>query len=334
MTDPVTGTVTVAVLSVGYLVALVRLRSRGERWPVARTVAYVAGVAVVLELLSGRVAARAEDLLWVNATQLLGLLAVAPLLLALGSPASLLSAAAPVRVGRPLRRLLGLPLLRPLTYPVIGALVIAAVPLVVYFTPLATELARDPLGRQLFALLLLAFGLLAAYPLGEGDLKSASFSYPLAMFAAFVELLVDSVPGILLRYRSTLIEGGFWAPLSRAAGFGAMTDQHRAADVTWLVGEVWDLPVLAILFAAWIRADRREAADLDAGLDAASRPPTARATAGGPARWGRAGPEVVIDEDGMIRPWWVTAPPVPRPESPRPAEDVDRAGAAEVRRRE
>lgn len=333
MTDPVTGMVTVAVLSLGYLAALVRLRSRGRSWPVARTVVYFMGVGAVLELMCGWVAARAADLLWVNAVQLLGLLAVAPLLLALGSPASLLSAAAPVRVGRPLRRLLDLPLFRPLTYPVIGALVIAAVPLAMYFTPLATGLARDPVGRQVFALLLLTLGLLAAYPLGEGDLKSASFSYPLAMFAAFVELLIDSGPGILLRYRSTLIEGGFWAPLSRAAGFDALNDQHRAGDVIWLVGEVWDLPVLAVLFVAWTRADRREAADLDASLDAASHPPTGPTAAGKRARWGRAGPEVIIDEEGMIRPWWVAAPPVPPPEFPRAAEDLDRAGGEEVRRR-
>jgi putative membrane protein len=243
-------------------------------------------------------------------TQLLGLLAIAPLLLALGSPASLLSRAAPVRVGRPLRRLLDVPVLRPLTYPIIGALLIAAVPLVVYFTRLGSDLAGDPGRRQLFQLLLLVIGLLAAYPLGEGDLKPPSFSYPLAMFAAFVELIIDSGPGILLRYRGGLIEDGFWAARSRAAGYAPLDDQHHAGAVLWFVGEAWDLPVLAVLFVAWMRADRRQAADIDAALDAESR---SGAT--------------TFDPDGMIRPWWLPTTPAGTARGPAGSlQDVDRSG--------
>jgi putative membrane protein len=85
---------------------------------------------------------------------------------------------------------------------------------------------------------------------------------------AFVELIADALPGILLRLHTGIIGGA--AGLSAVPGWlpGPLRDQQLSGDVLWFLGEAVDLPFLAWLVVRWIRADQREAAIVDARLDA------------------------------------------------------------------
>src|SRR5439155_8210196 len=108
------GLVLVLALGVPYLVGVRRLGRDGRRWPPGRSVAYVAGLLVVVVATMSFLGAYAYVLFWVTAVQLALLLTVAPVLLALGAPVTLLVGAWP-RTGPFVDRVLGSRAVRLLT---------------------------------------------------------------------------------------------------------------------------------------------------------------------------------------------------------------------------
>ncbi len=295
--------VVVVGLAGGYLTVVHRLRRGSRRWPGGRTASFLVGVVVLAVATMGWCAVYGPVLFWVEAAQVLAVLLVVPLLLALGAPVSLLRLAAPARIGRPVDRLLDRGPVRVLTYPVLGPLFVVVVPFTLYFTPLDAATLRSGSARGLLLAVLLLVGFVLAYPLGEGGLNPGRFSYPLAMFVAFLELLLDAFPGIVLRYRTGLLGGGYWTSLRRGWGPTPLVDQQHAGALWWFFGEAWDLPLLLLLLVGWMRADHREAVAVDTALDAAHTAARNRSiqehTDGSPQ-------DVEFDEKGMIIPWWHT----------------------------
>src|SRR5205823_14085380 len=104
------------------------------------------------------------------------------------------------------------------------------------------------------------------------------------------ELLVDAVPGIVLRLQTSLSSSFFTHRLARDWALSPINDQQRAGAILWAVAEVLDLPFLLLIFRRWVRADAREAAEIDTVLDAER---IAR----------ESGPEPARDE-----PWWLSDP--------------------------
>jgi len=81
---------------------------------------------------------------------------------------------------------------------------------------------------------------------------------------AFVELLLDAIPGLLLRLNDSVLDGAarvtarmpFWFPT-------ALHDQHLSGDFLWFIAEIADVPVLIFLFVRWMRSDHRESRKMD-----------------------------------------------------------------------
>lgn len=272
-------------------------RRLGGRWPRARSLSFACGLSLVVIATMSWFGVYAHTLFWAYAMQLILLLLVAPILLALGSPLSLAAAAAPRRVGQPVRRLLASGPARLLAYPILGTVLIAAVPFVVYFTGVYSASLRHYSWYEGLHVMLPVLGLVFAFALGEDDLTPVWFSYPFAVFVAFVELLVDAIPGIVLRLTSHVLAPGYYASVGRTWGPDPLGDQRIGGALWWFFGEALDLPVLVLLLVRWIRADRAEAERVDRSLDAATAGgvPSAGTTAGEAPPTGQ-----------LTRPWWET----------------------------
>jgi cytochrome c oxidase assembly factor CtaG len=100
--DPISciGLAIEAIALAGYLAAMRAVRRRGRPWPQARAIAYISGVAAIAFALQSGFASYDDEVFWVHMTQHLVLMMVAPPLLALGAPVTLLLAV----LGRPGRR--------------------------------------------------------------------------------------------------------------------------------------------------------------------------------------------------------------------------------------
>jgi putative copper resistance protein D len=222
--------------------------------------------------------------MWVWASQQLGLLLVVPAVLLAAQPLALARAVGGERA-RPVRLLASRPL-RVLGHPALSLLYVPLTAALLFFWGLGDWSLRSAAAGWLLHVGLLAVGALVALPvLDVGDARS-SLAVGAAVAVGVVELLIDAIPGIVLRLETHLQMTAFatgrpsWAP-------AALADQQTAGAILWTVAELLDLPFLVLALRQWIRVERREAAQVDAALD--------RAELGSAA-------------SGPTRPWWLDDP--------------------------
>jgi cytochrome c oxidase assembly factor CtaG len=228
--------------------------------------------------------------------QTLALLFVVPLVVLAGQPVELARRRAGDRglVDRVLRSRFG----RVLANPLVGPTVIPVLSVVLFFGPLpGWAVGVAPVGWVL-QLVVVGIGALIAFPLVGLDADEVALAVGLALIIGMVELIVDAIPGIVLRLQTHVATTFFahravhpWSPRP-------LHDQQIAGATLWCVAEIIDLPFLVLMFRRWLRADRREALAADAVLDAerlvrgiVPRQPTTRS-----------------GEGAVDAPWWLTDP--------------------------
>lgn len=271
-----------------YVTCLVRARSRGMKWHWLRSVTFIVlGIGSLVFGTCGALAVYRSSLFWVAAVQAAVLSAVTPMGLALGEPTMLAEEALGDKGVRRLRRALGGPLPRILMFPLLSSLLAVGSLIVVFFTGYFTESVSSTLVREVLYLQLLGTGLLVVLPLLGEDMLPPWCTHPVRALIAFVDGLLDAIPGILVMTAPTLLAPGVAGFTTRTWGPGPALDQKLGGGAMLAVAEVVGLPLLAAVFVSWVRADDADARATDAFLDA-------RATES---------VEPVLD-----RPWWETDP--------------------------
>lgn len=154
-----------AALALGYAVCLMRLWRRGDRWPRLRTVAWYGGI-VVLFLATGTGFSRYAMVLFsAHMGQHMILNMYAPVLMALGAPATLLLRALPAHRDRRGARAIILRVLHSRVVGLVSSLPMALLFFVVslfglYFTPAFSVLMSTMLGHRLMEVHFLLTGYL------------------------------------------------------------------------------------------------------------------------------------------------------------------------------
>jgi cytochrome c oxidase assembly factor CtaG len=237
-----------ACLLVAYLLAALRLRRDGGRWPALRTASWVLGVLLLVWCTSGGPAAYATVLLSAHLGQHAALATAVPLLLAGGAPLRLLRAVSPAACAR----LDGLPLHR---RPVAAAVLAAAAFLALYATPLLRWSAADAIGAEWAVLQCLLTGaLLVRAVLGAPRRGS--------IIASAVLLVVETAAALVPAVGSGLLLADWYG----AMGWGtdALVDQRDGAAIAWAItaGSTLVLLVASLLrhrTPSRLRADPRPA---------------------------------------------------------------------------
>ena len=155
----------VVLLGVLYGWGVLRLRRRGERWPVSRLAAFsLVGLGTLVAATMSALAVYDRVLFWPAAVQNVLLDLIAPLGLALGDPLRLALRALPEpAVGR-VRRVTTGRLVRLLTFPLVSTALVLATELTVYFTPYFATALRHGWLHELLYLHLLLVGSLFVVP--------------------------------------------------------------------------------------------------------------------------------------------------------------------------
>jgi putative membrane protein len=262
---PLTG---VLVAAGSYLAAVRRVNRAHPRVPVHpwRMAAWLGGLAVILVALMSAVDVYAADFLTVHMVQHLLLAMVAPPLLALGAPITLLLRVASPRV----RQRLILPVLhsgvvRVIASPLVAWPVFAIAMWLTHFSPLYEAALDDPAVHMAEHLVYLVSGVLFWWPVVAADPVPRRLGYGARVAYLVLQMPVNAAVGLAIYAASTVLYAHY-AQIERTWGPDALTDQQIGGLLMWGAGDLLLLAAVPAVIAAWMRADTQRSRRSDARL--------------------------------------------------------------------
>ncbi|MFF4905398.1 cytochrome c oxidase assembly protein [Streptomyces sp. NPDC001260] len=284
----------VALLGGLYGWGVLRLRRRGEPWPVARGAAFgLLGLGALVVATMSALAVYDRVLFWPAAVQNILLDLIAPLGLALGDPLRLALRALPEPAAGRVRQAMTGRTVRVLTFPLVSTVLVLATELTVYFTPYFETALRVGWLHQVMYLHLLLAGCLFVVPvLTREEALPRWCTHPVRAALVFLDGIVDAVPGIVVMTHGTLIAGAWYLHHAPAWSPDVQHDQQVGGGAMISIAELVALPFLLAILVQWARTERAETVALDRRLATELVP---------------AGPvQGSAQESDLVRPWWET----------------------------
>ncbi|WP_369370210.1 cytochrome c oxidase assembly protein [Promicromonospora sp. Populi] len=246
-----------------------RLRRRGDAWPVGRTISWCLGMVVLFWATNGGAAAYGHVLFSAHMVQHMVLAMVVPLFLVLAAPVTLLARAVPARKddSRGPREwvllLVHSAFGRFMANPVVAAVLFAGGMIVFYFTPLF-ELALTTYAGHLWMVAHFTLvGYLFANALIGVDPGPSRPSYPLRLVLLFATMAFHAFFGVTLTSGTALLVPDWFGLMGRPWGASAIEDQQTGGAVAWGIGELPTLLLAIGVAISWTRSDAREAKRTD-----------------------------------------------------------------------
>ena len=256
-----------------YLLGVRRLRSRGDRWPLRRSLAFLVGGpgTVAVATLSGLAT---YDLVSFTGhmVQHMLLAMVAPVFLALGAPVTLALRTLPgtasagragccsgrCTAGRP-----GCSASRRWAWRSSSAN-----PFALYFSGLYPATLESPLLHGALHVHFLLVGCLFFWPLLGLD-PVPRVAHPFRLLTVFAALPFHAFLGIAIMSRDTLIAASHYTAVAAALPWydDPLGDQHTGGGLLWASGDLVGLLFFGVLLFQWMRDDERQAVRLDRRAD-------------------------------------------------------------------
>jgi cytochrome c oxidase assembly factor CtaG len=249
---PVTATLLVIALIV-YLAAVIAARRAGTRWPLYRTAAFTAGLAVAGAAIMGSPGVYGDGgLFWMHMIEHLMLIMITPALLCLGHPMTLL-----LRATRGARRdavevIRGSQICRIIGSPLAGLAVYVTVLFGIHLSSFMDQMMGSAPLMALERALYLGGGYLyfsqlltTDSPLGGG------LPYPLRLFSLFIGMSADTIVGVVL-LQAIRTPFPAYAHMQPSWGPGPVVDVHDGGAVMWIGGDGLMLAMMLVVAVRWL----------------------------------------------------------------------------------
>jgi cytochrome c oxidase assembly factor CtaG len=257
------------LLAAGYLTAtcLVPLRSPGERWPIARTGSFLAGLAVCAVATNSSIAVYDQVLFSAHMIGHLLLVMVAPVFLVCGRPLRLaLAASRPAQRERLVQTLRG-STVAVLTSPPVALAAYAVAIVGTHLTGLMGTIMRVTWAGQVEHLAYLIVGcLFFVLILGDEPIRWR-LSAPARWLLLAVGMAIDTFTGVVLLQSTSPIA------MAPSPGFtvDALSDTRTGGAIMWAGGDAIMATVMVVLVLAWLHRPETRRADEDGWAERARR---------------------------------------------------------------
>lgn len=264
---------------VGCVLALVlygwgvlRLRRRGDGWPVGRVVAFALGVLSIALVMCTKLNDYGMVMFSVHMVQHMVISMLSPILILLGAPVTLTLRALPAAGrGRKGPRELLVALLhsrymRIITHPAFTIPLFIASLYGLYFTPLFDTLMESKAGHIAMMVHFLAVGLVFFWPIMGVDPGPHRPGYVMRMLELFAGMPFHAFFGISLMMASEPMVSAYEHPPA-SLGIDALSDQNAAGGIAWAFSEIPSVVVLLALVYQWYRSEQRQARRKDRVAD-------------------------------------------------------------------
>ena len=262
--------VTAAII---YLRWVVRLRRRGDHWPVLRPVFWVVAMLVLLWVSQGAPAIYGMTIFSGHMVEHMVLVTVAPIFLALAAPVTLALRALPARTDGSrgprewLRGLVESRFMAFVSHPVVAAASFAAALIVFYYSPLFEFSLRNHAGHLWMLFHFAIVGYLFVNALIGIDPGPSRPRYPMRIVLLFATMAAHAFFGVTLTTSNVLLAPTWFGLMGRTWGPDAITDQQYGGQLAWAMGELPVVVVAILVVAAWKKSDTRDAVRLDRKAD-------------------------------------------------------------------
>src|SRR6516165_10082132 len=248
------------VLAAGlYLWGVLRVRRRhpARPWPLHRTVLFLGGLAVIVIATESGVGRYDDVLFWDHMVQHLLLLMVAPPMLVLGQPATLLLHASRNPLHTWTKKFLRSRVVSWLTWPPFTVSLYVAVIVGTHLTGLMNVVLSNEAVHNAEHALYLVAGYLYFLPLLGREPIRWRVSYPTRIFLLFLAMPVDAFTGLVLGsensnpFPSLAQARPAWSP-------SPPSDVHIGGAVMWVGGAGIMFAIMMTVFFAWSREVRSD----------------------------------------------------------------------------
>ena len=267
-----TGAIVLALL---YLAGLRRLRRRGDRWPVGRTVAWLSGCAALLLGTSSGIGRYGAAMFSVHMAEHMILSMLVPILMVLGAPVTMalraLPAAGRTKPPGPREWLLAAVHSRParfLTNPLVALPLFVGSYYALYFSGLFAAALPEHAAHVFMNLHFVATGLLFFWPLIGIDPAPRRLPPAARLGILFASVPFHAFFGVAVMSSATVIGGDFYRALALPWVSDPLRDQQLGGGLAWASGEIPLLLVVSALLVQWARQDERSARRDDRRADA------------------------------------------------------------------
>lgn len=262
----------VVFLAVWYLQAMLRLRRRGDHWPVMRAASWLAGLAVFFWITSGGPAVYGMVTFSGHMVQHMTLTMVAPIFLVMGSPVTLAMRSLPSRTdgSRGAREwilwLVHSKWSRFITHPLVAAVNFAGSLVVFYYTPIFGWALQYHLGHVFMTVHFLLTGYIFALVLIGRDPLPQRPPHFLRLILLLATMAFHAFLAVVISGSETLIQPDWFGNMGHG-WFPAIEDQQRGGELMWGLGEIPAVLMGIVAAIQWSTDDKRETRRSDREAD-------------------------------------------------------------------
>ena len=248
---PITTALLVTAL-LAYLAAVVAARRHGEPWSPGRGVSFAAGLGVVAAAIMGGPGVYGDGgLFWVHMIQHLMLIMVAPWLLCLGHPVTLVLRATTGAMRACVEAIRRSRILSVVASPLTGLAVYVSVLFGVHLSSFMDAMMGSPALMVLEHALYLGGGYLYFSRLLTADSPYRPLAYPLRLFSLFMGMSADTIVGVVL-LQAAQPPFPAYARMHPVWGRGPLTDIHDGGAVMWIGGDGLMFVMMLVVGAMWM----------------------------------------------------------------------------------
>jgi cytochrome c oxidase assembly factor CtaG len=257
-----------------YVAGVVRLRRRGDAWPVGRTVAWLLGWVVVVLTTSSGLGRYSSAVFSLHMILHMSLNMLGPLLLVLGGPITLALRALPTHgrskaagVREWIVAMLGWRATHVLFNPLFVFVRFIGAYYLLYFTPIFDFALRYHWAHQLMNAEFLVIGVMF-YGLVIGvDAPPRPLPHIGKLGMVLAALPFHAFFGVAVMTSKDVIAGDFYQYIREPWAGNLLADQAVGGGIAWGAGELPLVIVIVALVSQWARQDSRAATRVDRHLD-------------------------------------------------------------------
>ncbi|MFF1572669.1 cytochrome c oxidase assembly protein [Leifsonia sp. NPDC058292] len=256
-----------------YLAGVHRLRKRGDKWPIHRTILWVAGLVLLFYITSGGINVYEKYLFSQHMLAHMVLTMMVPLLLVPGAPVTLAARAIRKRTdgsrgGREWillavhSRFAGV-----ISNPIVAALLFAGSLWLFYYTPLFRWATTDHIGHEWMVTHFLITGYLFVQSLIGIDPVKYRLAYPFRLLLLLGTMAFHAFFGLSIMTNQGLLLADWFGAMGRVWGATPTVDQQTGGGIAWSVGEIPTVILAIVVAIQWSRNDDRETKRSDRNAD-------------------------------------------------------------------